>query len=235
MMTILQPKLVKNQFKYEYDLLDEADNNTPALINLNKNGDIVIPKSAEQDKEKEDNSHTPQKGVHGDLSDSDKENTQPPHTPHFVPYAKRTVCETHPVRKGGNIRNTESRNTESRNTYQVSQSNDDGQTDKIREKIKEQIEYDYFEDNFPDDILGIDAIVNCMVYILTHCNTKISGVSQSREALEPYINQVDSCTIMEFIEHMRKKDLKGIKNVSAYWRSAFVNYMRESELLKLSV
>ena len=140
------------------------------------------------------------------------------------------------MRKGGNIRNTESRNTELRNTYQVSQSKeDDGQTDEIREKIKEQIEYEYFEDNFPNDILGIDAIVNCMVYVLSNRSTKISGVSQSREALEPYINQVDSCTILEFIEHMRKKDLRGIKNISAYWRSAFINYIRESELLKLSV
>jgi hypothetical protein len=227
----------KNQFKYEYDLLDEADKDTPALINLNKNGEIANQKLTEQEEEKEENSHTPQNGVYGDLSDkSDKENIQTSHTPHFVPYAERTVCETHPVRKGGNIRNTESRNTELRNTYQVSQSKeDDGQTDEIREKIKEQIEYEYFEDNFPDDILGIDAIVNCMVYVLSNRSTKINGVLQSRGALEPYIEQVDSCTILEFIEHMRKKDLRGIKNISAYWRSAFINYIRESELLKLSV
>ena len=223
-----------NQFKYEYDLLDEADNDTPALINLNKNGEVATQKSTEQEEEKEENSHTPQNGVYGDLSD--KENFQTSHTPHFVPYAERTQCETHPVRKGGNIRNTESRNTELRNTYQVSQSKeDDGQTDEIREKIKEQIEYEYFEDNFPDDILGIDAIVNCMVYVLSNRSTKINGVLQSRGALEPYIEQVDSCTILEFIEHMRKKDLRGIKNISAYWRSAFINYIRESELLKLSV
>ena len=52
-----------NQFKYEYDLLDEADNDTPALINLNKNGKVATQKSTEQDKEKEENSHTPQNEV----------------------------------------------------------------------------------------------------------------------------------------------------------------------------
>jgi hypothetical protein len=131
---------------------------------------------------------------------------------------------------GGDIRNTDLRNTKS-----VSQSCNDGQTGAIRKVLKTQIEYDYFEDNYPEDITGIDAIIDSMVDMLSRRSTKINGVDQSREALIPYIGRADSCTIREFLEHMREKKMKNIKNINSYWCSAFINFSREQELLKLTV
>jgi len=157
------------------------------------------------------------------------------HTPHLAPYGKSTPCSEHSVLNGGDNSNTLLRNTYLRNTKSVSQSTDDGQTDKIRNKLKEQIEYDYFEDNCPNDILGIDAIVDCMVDMLSRPATKINGVVQSRESIENYIAHVDSCTVQGFLEHMRSKNLVRIKNINAYWQTALMNFLREQELLKAQI
>lgn len=130
---------------------------------------------------------------------------------------------------GGDNNNTDLNNTNKNNIKSISQS-DDRRTDEIRKRLQEQIEYDYFLDNYPDDISGIDAVVECMVDMLSRRSTKIKGVAQSRGALERYINKVDSCTIGEFLEHMRSKDLSGITNMNAYWQSALINYLREQDL-----
>jgi hypothetical protein len=172
------------------------------------------------------NWHTPKKGVYANL-DSDQADEQDSHPPHFAPYANGNICEAHTMPNGGNIRNTDPRNIDLRNTKSVSQSTDDRQTDKIRNGLKEQIEYDYFEDNFPNDISGIDAIIDCLTDMLCRPSTKINGVDQSRDALKAYIDQVDSCVIREFMEHMKGKKLNGIKNLAAYWRSCLINYLRE--------
>jgi len=106
----------------------------------------------------------------------------------MAPNAKRTLWP-----KGGDIRNTKS----------VSPSPViDGRTDSLRYELKGQIEYDYFEDNYSDDILGVDTIVDCMVEMLSMPSTKINGVEQSRASLIPYIGRIDSCAIKEFLAHM---------------------------------
>ena len=135
---------------------------------------------------------------------------------------------------GGERRNTDPRNTDSRNIESINLS--DGQiNDEIRDSLKEQIEYEYFEENCPEDIAGIETIVGCMVDMLTSPSTKISGVTQSREALKAYIDRVDSCTLREFLQAMKGKDMSEVKNVNAYWRSSFINYLRAQELLKLQI
>lgn len=268
------PSGENDKFEYEYELLDEADESTPAFINLNKKREVIPPKDQSpplENKPEEGNRHTPQKGVYAKSpvdpglceskvevsafaqTEQDSKNWHTPkkggyanlgseqpdehdsHPPHFAPYADGTLCEAHPMPNGGDIRNTETRNTYLRNIKSVSQSADDGQTDKIRENLKEQIEYDYFEDNCPNDIPGIDAILDCMVDLLSRPKTMINGVSQSREAIENYLSRVDSCTIQGFLEHMRSKNLTGIKNVSSYWKTSLINFMREQELLMVQI
>jgi hypothetical protein len=234
------PGTKKGQFDYIYDLLDQPDLSTPATINLNKQG------KAKQELANDDSDHTPPSGVYGtgDSSESiddnfdhtppsgyDGENqvTESDHTPHFAPYGQSTGCSEHPMLNGGDNNNTDMNNTNKNNIKSISQS-DDRRTDEIRKELQEQIEYDYFLDNYPDDISGIDAVVECMVDMLSRRSTKIKGVVQSREALKTYIDKVDSCTIREFLEHMRSKDLSGIKNMNAYWQSALINYLREQDL-----
>lgn len=206
------------QFCYEYELLDEPDLSTPSITNLNRNGEAS--KAAENEKI----DHIPQNGVCGQIEENNAD-----HTPHLAPYAQSTECSEHPMLNGGDNNNTDLNNTNKNNIKSISQS-DDRRTDEIRKRLQEQIEYDYFLDNYPDDISGIDAVVECMVDMLSRRSTKIKGVAQSRGALERYINKVDSCTIGEFLEHMRSKDLSGITNMNAYWQSALINYLREQDL-----
>ncbi|MBW7573189.1 hypothetical protein [Caproiciproducens faecalis] len=217
-----------DRFKYEYDLLDEPDLDTPSLINLNKKGEVIPPKAPNISKKAmpaPENPHTPQKGVYA--------NSDISHAPLFVPNANGNICEPHPMPNGGERRNTDPRNTDLRNIESIIPS--DGSIDKLREGLKEQIEYEYFEENCPEDIAGIETIVGCMADMLTSPSTKISGVVQSREALKTYIDRVDSCTLREFMQDMKSKDLSEVKNVNAYWRSSFINFLRAQELLKLQI
>jgi hypothetical protein len=141
---------------------------------------------------------------------------------------------------GGNIRNTEPSNTEPsntepNNTKSVSPSEHDRLTDEMRNKFKEQIEYDYFCENCPDSILGIETIIDYMTEMMVMPCTRINGVNQSRQALMPYITKVDSCTIKEFLEHMRDKKMSEVKSINSYWRSSFINFLREQELITLTI
>ncbi|WP_255575605.1 helix-turn-helix domain-containing protein [Caproiciproducens faecalis] len=121
----------------------------------------------------------------------------------------------------------------------VSQSNvkqeTDELTDEIRKSLKTQIDYDYFEDNFPEDLPGVDALIDCMAEILVSPRTKINGNMQLRTVLKPYIDKADSDSVKGFLDHMRGKPMRGVKKISAYWQSAFINYLREEELIKLTI
>jgi uncharacterized protein YcsI (UPF0317 family) len=54
-------------------------------------------------------------------------------------------------------------------------------------------------------------------------------------ALKPYIDQVSSDDVLDFFDHMRGKPMKDVRNISAYWRSAFINYLREQEFIKATL
>lgn len=108
-------------------------------------------------------------------------------------------------------------------------------TDEIREKLKRQIEYDFFEENFPEDLPGVDVLVDCMAEMLLSPYTKINGIAQRRSVLKPYIDKVDADTIREFLDHMRGKKMRDVKNISAYWQSALINFIKEEELVMLTI
>ncbi len=108
-------------------------------------------------------------------------------------------------------------------------------TDGIRNKLKKQIDYGYFEDNFPEDVAGVDVLIDCMAEMLISPYTKINGCTQFQPVLKPYIDKADSENVRGFLEHMRGKKMRDVKNISAYWQSAFINYLREEELTKLTI
>ncbi len=111
----------------------------------------------------------------------------------------------------------------------------DRQTDGIRNRLKKQIDYDYFEDNYPSDLSGVNALLDCMARMLKSPTTRVGGYLQSREALIPYIAKVDSEVVRGFLEHMRGKEMRDVKNIGAYWQSALINFIREEELVKLTL
>lgn len=254
----------KDQFVYEYDLLDEADDSSPAFLTLNKHGEVAPPKdsneeipshtpkkevcetetlSAESDAEPDEvhnfgnseNWHIPQNGGYANFDDAPYE-MDAPHPPHFAPYAEGTPCEAHPVPNGGNKNKTKAHKTHDHKTLKsVSQSIEDGQTDIIREKLKEQIDYDYFEEANPNDLAGVNVLIDCMTDILLSPTTRVGGFNQDRDALKPYISKVDSETIRGFLEHMKNRPMRNVRNVNAYWKSALIDFIRARELTMLTV
>lgn len=207
------------RFRYEYDLLDEPDLTTTGMINLNKYGEIS--------ERKEEVDHIPQNGGSGE--------NEPDHPPHFAPSGQSTPCLLHPVANGGGNSNTIPDNIVLDNTESVSLSNNDGTTDFLYAQLKEQIEYDFFEREYPEDVLMINGLLDCMVNMMIQPYTTISGTPQTREALLPYIRKVDSTTVIEFIAHMQGKVLTNVKNITSYYRSCLLNYLREQELSKMTV
>lgn len=245
------PGQKRGQFIYEYELLDIANQSTPSTINLNSKGEQTVQKKGSQphsekqqckDKNTEDVplDHTLQNVPYGQNGQNHD------HALHFAPYAKSTICSEHPMlrapgAKRGYLNNKETNKIETNkkngnNNLSVSQSieDQDGQTDFLREKLKKQIDYDYFEDNFPNNLSGVNVLLDCMVRMLKSTTTCIGGYSQSRETLRPYIAKVDSEVVRGFLEHMRGKSMKGIRNVNGYWQSALIDYVRSRELTLLT-
>lgn len=220
------PSGKKGRFIYEYELLDAADLLTPSMVNLSRSGE-TIEQSENQSGDGEPD-HNPQNGVYG----QNQENS-PDHPPHLASYAQSTVCSEDAMLNGGGNNNNQSNKNKFNNTQSIYQK--EGEIDEVRESLKEQIEYEYFAENCPEDIAGIETIVGFMADMLSSPSTKISGIIQSREALKAYIDRVDSCTIREFLQAMKGKDMSEVKNVNAYWRSSFINFLRAQELLKLQI
>lgn len=126
---------------------------------------------------------------------------------------------------GGDNSNTVPRNIIPGNIKSVYPT--DEQTDKLREALKVQVEYDYFEDNRAEDLPVIDAVIEYMTEMLANSSTKINGTVQSSEALSKYISQMDSCALLEFLSNMKDKSFKDVSNKAAYWRSSIINFLRE--------
>lgn len=158
-----------------------------------------------------------------------------------IPYKKHRMLKA-PYAKRGCINYTEINKNErnknySNNNQSVSQSSGksptvvttDGQTDEIRKSLVEQIDYDYFEDNYPDDLNCINALIDCMTELLTSPESKINGALQSRSYFKSYISRVTSDNIRGFLDHMKGQSMAGIRNISAYWRSTFINYLRDDK------
>lgn len=225
-----KPSGKNDAFEYEYELLDEANESQPALVTLNKKGEVSVPKHQNQ--------HTPHNGGSANLNSLPDEKA---HTPHFVPYANGTPCEQHPMPIGGDINNTQFykiKKNKINNIKSINQSTKaraDGQTDEIRIKLKNQIDYDYFEDNYPSDLPGVNVLLDCMTEMLSRPFTKINGVEQSKYALKTYIDKADTDDIREFINDMKGKALCGIKNINAYLSSSIINYLRDENIASLTI
>lgn len=77
----------RNKFRYEYELLDTPDLDTPYMTNVGVNGNITSTKSIKVEPKEEE---------------QEVKNAYPP---------KSTLCKTHPIQNGGDIINTDSSNT----------------------------------------------------------------------------------------------------------------------------
>jgi len=232
----------RGHFRYEYDLLDNPDLLTPSVSNLNADGEVSTsgqPEAVSLPLKTADTEHPQKQFPAGADHTPENRGDGHDHIPGFPPYGKPTGCLNHQVENRGDNNNTLFSNTLLGNTQSVSQSTGntvkaegqtDGQTDEIRDRLKKQIDYDYFEDNFPEDLSGVDVLIDCMVEMLVSPSTKINGYMQQKSILKSYIGKADSETVREFLGHMRGTKMRDIKNVRAYWKSAFINFLEEQAL-----
>lgn len=235
----------KGQFRYEYELLDNPDLFTPAMANLTVKGEIstadkqdATPASPDETSEKANDEKQSQ---HQPKAESDhtpeNQGNGADHTPGFPPYGQSTPCSKQSVEKGGDNSNTPSSNTLSSNTksgnnQSISLSDDDTdrQTDEIRKDVLSRIDLDWIADNHPCDLDAAKTLIDCIVEMLVNPFTKINKTDQSRYALNKRLENVSENEIIGFLEHMRGTKVKYIKNINAYWKSAFINYLREVDL-----
>jgi hypothetical protein len=252
----------RGRFVYQYELLDSADTTTPPTINISHNGTVNdvqkntavagTPDTPEMDPKHEDiqkpasaldSDHIPEKGYMVTAPKKQPEKVAD-HIPPLAYIGPSNICSGQYMLKGGYLKRIENKknNLKKKNIRSVSLSKEegiktetDGQTDKIRERLKNQVEYDYLLDRRPDDGQAINVLIDCMAEMLLSPATKINGTVQSRMALKPYIDQVSSDDVLDFFDHMRGKPMKDVRNISAYWRSAFINYLREQEFIKATL
>lgn len=98
----------------------------------------------------------------------------------------------------------------------------------MTEKIKIQVDYDWFTDNLPaDEVQFVNVIIGFMAEMRSG-TVKLGDFYQSPDS--GLLNSVDCQTILEFREHLRGKPTQNIKNPIAYWRTAFYNFLKEQSL-----
>jgi hypothetical protein len=208
------------------------------IVNEEKSSDHIPQKGVYGRQDKEcDFPDIPPDDIYGDIGGT-PEKTDAPYPPF------RITCSKEAMLKGGNINNTGFSNTELSNNrgYKsislppiAGAKENDEQMDVIRNKLKSQIDYSYFEDNFPEDVAGVNVLIDCMAEMLISPYTKINGSTQLQSVLKPYIDNADSESVKGFLDHMRGKPMRNVKNVSAYFRSSFINYLRDEQLVLQTV
>lgn len=231
----------KGHFRYEYELLDNPDLSAPSMVNLTAKGEISTVHSQPDSTDKAPKKHEKKPSKHRLEAESDhtpeNRGDGTDHTPSFPPYGQSTPCSNHPVQKAGGNSNTKSGNTLSGNTpvgntlsVSLPPEDTDRSTDEVRSGILEQIEYDWIEETHPNDTQAVKALVDCIVDMETVSYTRISRVKQSRYALKKRLDTVSAEDVINFIDHMRGVKPKNIRNINAYWKSAFINYLVEQDL-----
>lgn len=88
------------------------------------------------------------------------------------------------------------------------------------ERLKTEIEYDYFEANMPDKLAFLDCLMGA-VLTLRH-----EAAPTDRRLVE----QVDSCTVMDFLRDIQGKSFADVRNMTAYLKKLFFEYLKRTEI-----
>lgn len=109
-------------------------------------------------------------------------------------------------------------------TEQADSSSDDkgyvGYTERL-EDVKNRIDYDYFAEYMPEQL--------CMVDFLCQCIPELYDTSFPAD--RKLLNQVTSAEIVGFLHHTAGQNYSGVKNINAYLKAMFLEYLRREQLL----
>lgn len=93
------------------------------------------------------------------------------------------------------------------------------------EKIREQIEYEYFQVEMPDKLPMID----CLVGIIFSLRNEATPQTQR------LLCSIDSCVVLEFLDELKIMDLHKVRSLSAYLRKVFPNYLLKRAALLAAI
>lgn len=87
------------------------------------------------------------------------------------------------------------------------------------DKLKEAIEYKYFENNMPDKLPFLDGLMEAIRAL------------HKEDALENrrLLIDINSCTVLEFMEDMKSKSLSAVRNYSAWLKKVFIEFLRRRD------
>ena len=95
-----------------------------------------------------------------------------------------------------------------------------GYTERL-ENVKKRIEYDYFAEHMPDQLYMVDFLCRCIPVLYD------TSFPKDRKLL----NQVSSLDIIEFLHHTACQNYSGVKNMKAYFKTMFLEYLQNEHLL----
>lgn len=95
-----------------------------------------------------------------------------------------------------------------------------GYTERL-EDVKRRIEYDYFAKHMPDQLYMVDSLCRCILELYD------TSFPEDRKLL----NQVNSLDIIGFLHYTAGRNYSGVKNMKAYLKTMFLEYLRNEQLL----
>jgi hypothetical protein len=93
------------------------------------------------------------------------------------------------------------------------------------ERLKGEIEYEYFEENMPDKLLFIDGLLGYIIELRKESNPQYQRL----------LSHIDSSVILEFMEEMKQKSFKDVRNIKAYMKRTFIEFLRSREMILATI
>lgn len=85
--------------------------------------------------------------------------------------------------------------------------------------LKTEIDYDFFESQYPDRLPFLDSLLAVI----------LSLRREDRPENRRLLAGVNSCTITEFMDDLKDKNLNDVRNLSAWLRTVFMEFMRKQD------
>lgn len=89
------------------------------------------------------------------------------------------------------------------------------------DEIKERIDYDYFEEFFPEKLPFLDILCVCILELYDEtfaCDRKL-------------LNRINGSTVLGFFDHIKGKDYSNVRNMRGYFKKMLLEYLRAEVLL----
>ena len=87
--------------------------------------------------------------------------------------------------------------------------------------VKQHIEYDYFAEHIPDQLYMVDFLCQCIPELYD------ISLPEDRKLL----NRASNLDIIGFLHYTAGRDYFGVKNMNAYLKTIFLEYLRNEQLL----